>query len=113
MPQKIRDMVDKERNCEDIAMQFMIANYTDLAPVYVRGNLGDLGGIGGISTSSNIVKASHMGERSMCLNELVKMYDGVNPLVKSHIVVDSASNGWTNLPSTWLEFISSDLWKFT
>lgn len=40
MPQSIRDLVDKGRNCEDIAMQFLIANTTSLPPIYVRGNLG-------------------------------------------------------------------------
>jgi glucuronyl/N-acetylglucosaminyl transferase EXT2 len=43
MPQSVRDLVDKRRNCEDIAMQFMIANVTQLPPIYVKGHLGDLG----------------------------------------------------------------------
>lgn len=110
MPQSIRDLVDNSRNCEDIAMQFMIANVTGNPPIYVKGHLGDLGSLNGISTSTNIVSAKHMGKRSECLNSLVAAY-GRNPLVSSHIIVDSASNGWTNSPSTWFEYISSDLWK--
>jgi hypothetical protein len=111
MPQIIRDLVDKERNCEDIAMQFLVSNITKLPPIYVKGSLTDLGPFGGISTSKNVISASHMDRRSNCLNDLVKIY-GFNPLISSHIIVDSASNGWTNSPSTWLEYVSSDLWKF-
>ncbi len=111
MPQSIRDLVDKNRNCEDIAMQFLMANMTKLPPIYVKGHLGDSGVLGGISTNSNVVTASHMDARSQCLNDLVHIY-GYNPLVSSNFVVDSASNGWTNAPSTWWEFISSDLWNW-
>lgn len=112
MPQKIRDFVDKGRNCEDIAMQFLIANTTSLAPLYIKGHVNDLGVLNGISTSKNVASASHMENRSKCLDKLVKIY-GRNPLVRSHVIVDSAANGWTNVPSTWYEYISSDLWSFS
>lgn len=108
MPASIRKYVDDNRNCEDIAMQFLIANETNLGPVYIKGHLDDEGATGGISTQ-NFTNAGHMGARSDCLNDLVKIY-GKNPLVKSHIIIDSAANGWTNAPSTWYEYISSDLW---
>ena len=35
MPSSIRDWVDKHMNCEDIAMNFMVANYTGKAPIKV------------------------------------------------------------------------------
>ncbi len=111
MPQAVRDLVDRERNCEDIAMQFLIANATTLPPIYVKGHLDDKGALNGISTSQDVASAQHMSARSDCLNELETIFQGV-PLVTSHIVVDAASNGWTNVPSTWFEFFSSDLWKF-
>lgn len=111
MPPAIRNMVDEKRNCEDIAMQFMISNITKLPPIYVKGRLEDLGALNGISTSKSVVGAGHMDARSQCLNDLVKIYGG-NPLVSSHTIVDRANNGWTNSPSTWFEYISSDLWKF-
>ena len=111
MPPAIRALVDEERNCEDIAMQFLVSNMTRLPPIYVKGSLQDLGALNGISTSQNVFKAKHMGHRSICLNQLVSIY-GMNPLVLSHVIVDSADNGWTNAPSTWWEYISSDLWKF-
>lgn len=107
----VRELVDKRRNCEDIAMQFLMANVTSLPPIYVKGHLDDLGALGGISTSKNVVKAGHMQERSDCLNELEQIYHGV-PLVPSKMIVDSASNGWTNVPSTSYEYLSSDLWKW-
>lgn len=112
MPQNIRDFVDKGRNCEDLAMQFLIANTTSLAPLYIKGHLNDLGVLNGISTSKNVASAGHMDERSQCLDKLVKFY-GRNPLVGSHVIVDSAANGWNNAPSTWYEYISSDLWSFS
>jgi hypothetical protein len=111
MPQSVRDLVDKERNCEDIAMQFLISNATHLPPIYIKGHLSDLGAFGGISTAKNGFLAAHMDKRSDCLNNLVTVY-GKNPLVFSHIIVDAASNQFGNMPSTWQDFISSDLWKF-
>ena len=110
MPATIRSLVDTERNCEDIAMQFMISNSTNLSPIYVKGHLRDLGVFSGISTSANVAQAKHMDARSKCLNELTKIYGGTTPLVTSHHIVDSASNGWTYTPSTIFEYISSDLW---
>lgn len=112
MPQNIRDFVHQRRNCEDLAMQFLIANATSLAPLYIKGHLNDLGVLNGISTSKNIASASHMEERSHCLDQLAKIY-GRNPLVRSRVIVDSAANGWTNVPSSWYEYVSSDLWSFS
>ena len=110
MPQEIRDMVDEKKNCEDIAMQFLIANVTGLPPVYVKGHLSDLGVFSGISTEKSIAQASHMDARSTCLNDLEMSYGGSNPLISSRIIVDNANNWWVNAPSSWWEFISSDLW---
>lgn len=109
MPKEILEFIDLGRNCEDIAMQFLIANETRLPPIYVKGHLQDLGVLGGISTSRNIAKAAHMDGRSACLNKMEEVYHGV-PLLSSRIIVDSANNGWANAPSSWWEFISSDLW---
>jgi hypothetical protein len=35
LPQEVRDMVAKRRNCEDIAMQFVVSSMTDDRPVFV------------------------------------------------------------------------------
>ena len=112
MTPAILTLVDSVRNCEDIAMQFLISFRSKTPPIYVRGNLHDLGVLNGISTSQNVVSASHMEGRSQCLNDLVTIYQE-NPLIRSHMIVTRASNGWVNTPSTWSEYISSDIWKFT
>lgn len=109
--QAVRDLVDRRRNCEDIAMQFLMANETSLPPIYVKGHLDDKGALGGISTRQDVIHAGHMHDRSACLNELEAIYKKV-PLVPSKIIVDTASNGWTNVPSTAYEYLSSDLWKW-
>ena len=111
MPQSIRDYVDKNRNCEDIAMQFLMSEESQLPPIYIRGNLGDKGLLNGISVSQNPIKAVHMNKRSQCLNDLVRIY-GHNPLIQSHIMISSAKDPFSNRPSTWAEYISSDLWNF-
>jgi hypothetical protein len=111
MPKTIHQFIDHGMNCEDIAMQYLVTNHTSLPPVYVKGHISDLGVLGGISTSRNIVTAAHMDARSNCLNQLSTLF-GKTPLVYSHTIVDSAANGWFNAPSTWSEYISSDLWNF-
>ena len=111
MPAVVRNYVDERRNCEDIAMQFLVTNITALPPLYVKGHLSDLGALAGISTSKNVIKAGHMASRSECLNDLTELF-GVMPLKRSRVVIDSAENRWGNSPSTWWEYISSDLWKF-
>lgn len=113
LPQSVHKYVDDRRNCEDIAMQFLISNMTDLAPIYVKGHLKDMGALGGISTSHNVLKAGHMQQRDECINDLIKFFGGKNPLRKAHYFVDAAADGWTNQPSTWYEYISSDLWKWS
>ena len=60
MPVSIREYVDENRNCEDIAMQYLISNHTGLPPLYVKGHLSDYGALGGISTSKNVLVAGHM-----------------------------------------------------
>lgn len=110
MPEKIRQYVHEKRNCEDIAMQFLVSNHTSLPPIYVKGHLSDLGALGGISTSQNFITAGHMISRSECLGGLTDLF-GHMPLVSSHLFVDSARNGWGYAPSTWYEYISSDMWK--
>ena len=108
---EMKEYIDQRRNCEDITMQFLISNITRLSPIFVKGHLTDLGALNGISTSQNVIKASHMDERSECLNKLVDIFH-YNPLLKSHIVVDTVTNRWAAAPSTWWEYISSDLWNF-
>lgn len=39
MPSEIRNWVDERMNCEDIAMNFLISNVTNKAPIKVLMNL--------------------------------------------------------------------------
>ncbi|XP_022798901.1 exostosin-2-like [Stylophora pistillata] len=77
MPVYIRDWVDKHMNCEDIAMNFMVSNYTGKAPIKVtprkRFRCPEC------VTESLWADPSHFVERSECLNEFVRAY-GVMPL---------------------------------
>lgn len=72
MPSYIRDWVDKHMNCEDIAMNFMVTNYTGKAPIKVtrrkRFRCPDC------VTESLWADPSHFVERSECLNEFVRAY---------------------------------------
>jgi hypothetical protein len=83
--------VDENRNCEDIAMQFLASNLTGKPPIFVRGRVTDLGVFKGISTKS-WTRLGHMKSRGQCLNDFVDLYGGVMPLVKGRVVAGSASS---------------------
>jgi hypothetical protein len=74
-PQAIRDHVDQGKNCEDIAMSMLVANYTKYklgapaSPIYVEGSASDRGVIGGISSGPG-----HMTTRSECLTKLTAIF---------------------------------------
>eukprot|EP00536_Pseudo-nitzschia_multiseries_P007252 jgi/Psemu1/195108/e_gw1.167.29.1 len=79
-PKEIKDHVDKHKNCEDIAMSILVANYTQYndhknhkqkttSPVlYVAGSVSDAGLFGGISSGQG-----HFATRSDCLNRLTQI----------------------------------------
>ena len=80
-PQKlIKDWVDDHINCEDIAFNLMVANSTGKAPIKVgprkkfKCSTPSCENAGMLSAS-----ASHLEERSQCLDKFVKIY-GHNPL---------------------------------
>lgn len=51
VPQAVIQHIDKSRNCEDIAMQFVVSNVTDKPSVWVDGRYTDSGALDGISTT--------------------------------------------------------------
>jgi len=65
MSSKILDFITEHRNCEDLAMTFLVAKYTNAPPVWVHGRTVDSGLRGGISSGKN-----HVNIRSECLNLL-------------------------------------------
>ncbi|KAG6395435.1 hypothetical protein SASPL_146080 [Salvia splendens] len=83
MPSSIREYVTKNRNCEDIAMSFLVANATGAPPIWVKGNIFEIGS-SGISSLGG-----HIERRSECVNHFVGEYRGM-PLVPTSVkAVDS------------------------
>eukprot|EP00968_Pinguiococcus_pyrenoidosus_P011590 scaffold942_cov260-Pinguiococcus_pyrenoidosus.AAC.10 len=50
---KAKEHVRQHKNCEDLAMQFLVTRESGRPPVYVRGRLADKGVFRGVSTKSN------------------------------------------------------------
>ncbi|CAL4966494.1 unnamed protein product [Urochloa decumbens] len=63
----IRKYVDENRNCEDIAMSFLVANATGAPPIWVQGRIFEIGS-SGISSLKG-----HGLQRSRCLNTFAAM----------------------------------------
>jgi glucuronyl/N-acetylglucosaminyl transferase EXT2 len=83
MPSSIRDYVTKNRNCEDIAMSFLIANVTGSPPIWVKGKIFEIGS-SGISSLGG-----HTEKRTECVNRFVKEYARMPLLSTSVKAVDS------------------------
>jgi len=83
----IRDYVTENRNCEDIAMSFLVANVTGAPPIWVKGRIFEIGSTG-ISSSKG-----HILQRSRCLSEFSSMY-GHMPLVATTVKAVDGRNSW-------------------
>ncbi|XP_028414208.1 exostosin-2-like isoform X2 [Dendronephthya gigantea] len=86
MPATIRRWVDKHMNCEDIAMNFLVANYTGKAPIKVtpRKRFKCPECAHGDALGPNHV---HFVERSLCIQEFVKFF-GKLPLKTAEFRAD-------------------------
>ncbi|KAL7147839.1 hypothetical protein ABFS83_06G135700 [Erythranthe nasuta] len=83
MPSSIREYVTNNRNCEDIAMSFLVANATGAPPIWVKGNIFEIGSTG-ISSLGG-----HNERRTHCVNWFAGEY-GRMPLVSTSVkAVDS------------------------
>ncbi|GMR41241.1 hypothetical protein PMAYCL1PPCAC_11436, partial [Pristionchus mayeri] len=85
MPAAIREHVDKVTNCEDIAMNFLIAHLTREPPLKTTGRW--------TMTCENCTESlwsddDHFNERNECIRLFVKIY-GYNPLRYSQYRADS------------------------
>ncbi|KAH9324370.1 hypothetical protein KI387_004548, partial [Taxus chinensis] len=78
MSATIREYIIRERNCEDIAMSFLVANATSAPPIWVKGKIFEIG-----STGISSIKG-HNERRTRCLNDFVSLY-GHMPLVPSSV----------------------------
>ncbi|XP_023548928.1 glycosyltransferase family 64 protein C4 [Cucurbita pepo subsp. pepo] len=88
MPASIRNYVTKNRNCEDIAMSFVVANVSGAPPVWVKGRIYEIGS-GGISSLGG-----HSKRRSKCVNTFVEEYGGMMPLVPSTVKAVDSRHLW-------------------
>ncbi|XP_044509002.1 glycosylinositol phosphorylceramide mannosyl transferase 1-like [Mangifera indica] len=83
MPASIREYVTKNRNCEDIAMSFLVANVTGSPPIWVKGNIYEIGSTGISSLGGHTEKRTH------CVNRFAAEF-GRMPLVSTSVkAVDS------------------------
>lgn len=87
MPQYIRNYVTKNRNCEDIAMAFLIANETGSPPIWVKGRIFEIGSTG-ISSLGN-----HEERRTQCANDFADVY-GHMPLVSTNVKTIDSRSSW-------------------
>ncbi|KAJ6322663.1 hypothetical protein OIU77_012494 [Salix suchowensis] len=74
MPVSIKAFVTKNRNCEDIAMSFLVANATGAPPIWVKGKIFEIGSTG-ISSLGG-----HVERRTRCINRFAAEF-GRMPLV--------------------------------
>lgn len=96
-PAAIHALIDETQNCDDIAMNFIIARHTGKAsglfvkPVHMVNSEKD--------TSSGYSgmwhRAEHFLQRSYCINKLVKIYDSM-PLKYSNIMISQFGFPYAN-----------------
>ncbi|EDV25977.1 uncharacterized protein TRIADDRAFT_24279 [Trichoplax adhaerens] len=104
MPQDIKDWVNSNFNCDDIAMNFLIANYTGKPPIKVTPRKR--------FQCSECVKnrkplsthLQYLENRTKCLNVFKRIYKR-NPLVRSSFRIDPVLMG-DNISSSFQKFPS-------
>ncbi|XP_010256615.1 PREDICTED: glycosyltransferase family 64 protein C4 isoform X2 [Nelumbo nucifera] len=87
IPASIREYITKNRNCEDIAMSFLVANVTGAPPIWVKGKIFEIGSTG-ISSLGG-----HSERRSQCVNRFAAEY-GRMPLVSTSVKAVDSRNIW-------------------
>ncbi|KAM7271985.1 hypothetical protein ACFE04_031199 [Oxalis oulophora] len=87
MPQAIKDYITTSRNCEDIAMSFLVANATNAPPIWVKGEINEIGSTG-ISSLGG-----HVEKRSKCINKFAAEF-GKLPLVRTSMKAIDSRNTW-------------------
>jgi len=120
-PKEVLEYVDAHKNCEDVAMAFLVARKTATSkrneycrdcPLYVHGKIKDEGLLNGISTSGGkLSPQGHMEKRSQCLDEMISIYEdrGWNfPLFDVPLGDQSWHHNfwWQNTPSNFYEWFS-------
>ena len=85
MPAAIRNRVDRDMNCEDLAMNFLVSHITRRPPIKVTSRWTFLCPE---CKSSLYKRASHFRERRACLDFFSRVY-GYNSLLYSQFRADS------------------------
>jgi Glycosyl transferase family 64 domain len=113
-PKAIKDHVDKGKNCEDIAMSMLVANYTKYhtgtaaRPIYVEGRVSDEGLIGGISAGPG-----HMTTRSECLTSLTSILNEQGWPSPLDYEVQLQTNAWIrHAPGFWWQYRPSNFFEW-
>lgn len=120
-PREVLDYVDQHKNCEDIAMAFLVARHAKSkrtqqtqhnqeepfycvdCPVYIHGKIQDLGLFNGISTSGgSLAPSGHMEKRSMCLDALTDIYKEKRGWEYPLWDVSLSDQSWTHTFGWWL-----------
>ena len=121
-PKEVLEYVDQHKNCEDIAMAFLVARkaerkegsdaYCRDCPVYTSGKITDEGLLNGISTSGGSLQPQgHMTKRSECLDAMIKIYEKRGwkyPLFDVKLGEQSWKHyyWWQNSPNNFFEWFS-------
>ncbi|KAF3433494.1 hypothetical protein FNV43_RR24596 [Rhamnella rubrinervis] len=87
MPSSIKEYITKNRNCEDIAMSFLVANATGSPPIWVKGKIFEIGSTGISSLGGHIEK------RTKCVNRFVAEF-GRMPLVSTSVKAVDSRKTW-------------------
>ncbi|PQP96932.1 glycosyltransferase family 64 protein C4 [Prunus yedoensis var. nudiflora] len=83
----IREFITKNRNCEDIAMSFLVANATSAPPIWVKGKIFEIGSTGISSLGGHSEKRTH------CIDRFVAEF-GRMPLVPTSVKAVDSRNIW-------------------
>lgn len=117
-PRAIKDHIDQHKNCEDIAMSMLVANYTfyyssnkkPAQPIYVEGTVRDSGLFGGISTGSG-----HMTTRSDCLTQLTRIFQqhgSPSPLHHYSFPLEGPNVWVHHKPGFWWQYRPSNFFEW-
>ncbi|KAI3793195.1 hypothetical protein L1987_35810 [Smallanthus sonchifolius] len=87
MPVSLLEYVKRNRNCEDIAMAFMVANATNAPPIWAKGKINEIGSTG-ISSLGG-----HSNKRTECVNRFVSEF-GRMPLVPTNVKAVDSRGTW-------------------
>ncbi|KAL6123596.1 hypothetical protein ACLB2K_076117 [Fragaria x ananassa] len=87
MPASIKDFITKNRNCEDIAMSFLVANVTGAPPIWVKGKIFEIGSTGISSVGGHTEKRTH------CVDRFASEF-GRMPLVPTSVKAVDSRNIW-------------------